>query len=107
MPFTAINFPQLVPYESFISATTPKDGSSFSNVKDCLDQSRRSFLSAKSILESDQAKQLPDQASLLTVAKSNMVVAGILAASVSTEVKRKVRFDFSIHNIFPVIKFIS
>lgn len=72
-----------------------------------LEQSCRGFHSAKNILESDQVKQIPQVCTLLNIAKNNLVVTRILAESLHKEVRRAVRFDFTAHPVFPMVKFAS
>lgn len=105
-PFSAVNFPQVVHYQSYVDAigihekTTPT-----AHIIEFLRQSFRNFETSRSILEFDAIKTNAETATLLNVAKNNMVVTKILADSLQKDVKRSVRFDFSVHKVFPMIKF--
>ena len=72
---------------------------------DFLSQSFKNFETTLKMLESEQLKNNEEANSLRSVAKNNMVVTKILADSLQKEIKRAVKFDFTAHKVFPMIKF--
>ena len=106
-PFAAVNFPQIVPYQSYVEAVGLKNKTPPFVVIDFLQQSYGNFETARKIIEAaDMLKTSAEAGVLLNIAKNNMVVTKILAESMRKEVARSVKFDFSLHKIYPMVKFV-
>lgn len=93
-------------YQSYVDAVGLNNDTPPFIIIDFLRQSFRNFETARSILESDVLKANPETAALMVVAKNNMVVTKILADSLQKDISRLVKFDFSSHKIFPMVKFV-
>lgn len=96
----------MVPYSSYIDAiglggTSPPPYVTI----DFLSQSFKNFETTLRMLEAEQLKHIEEASCLRSVAKNNMVVTKIIADSLQKDVKRAVKFDFSAHKVFPMIKF--
>jgi len=99
-----------VSYEAYVKAVgvtgVTEDTPPYVTV-DFLRQSYSNFETCRSVLDNEAGKRSKEAAAMLNVAKNNLVVTKILADSLQKEVKRKVKFDFSAHKVFPMIKFVT
>ena len=105
MPFSAVKTPQFVPYQSYVEITGKNREVNEGTIRELLSQSYQSFHQAKTVLESEQLNENEETSSLLAVTKNNMVVSSILDNCFRNKTTKVVKFDFSAHKVFPMVKF--
>jgi len=98
--FANLLTPPLMPYSQFKEVLEHTEKAS---VKTLYTAASRDFGQARQILETVQASVSDDEIpNLITINKTNFVVASVLAR----DSKRKIDFEFSLHQNFPTVKLV-
>jgi len=117
-PFTCIATPPSIPYMQYKEITSFDRYETPPTHLDLFGHSMKHFSQAKGIYESLQTSdpppppppavgmpsELSDVDSLLKISKTNFVVMSLLMRGHKADVKARPAWDFSYHNIYPIIK---